>query len=165
MPGDAAMTGLQPRALALIAICALTGVPACAQTRAVDLQANPLDYIQVPCKIEGLTRDLRCVIDTAALQTSVSDHLLRPEKGDDRIQIFGATGETTVPTRKVIFSVGGQKFRGFCLLLKVDVRQQFDVLLGRDFLGLFGKVTIDFANRKLILEAPIPGQSPAGSTR
>jgi hypothetical protein len=127
--------------------------PTLAQTYTLPMQTNESGYVQVPCKIDGVSVPLRCVIDTGAVQTAVSSTILRPTKDDRKEQLFGATNQSIVPTRKVVFSVADKKFRGVCFLIIVDPRQEFDVLLGRDFLSIFSRVSFDFKNHVVILES------------
>jgi hypothetical protein len=140
--------------LVALALAASTAAGASERRAAytIPMVPNHFDYVQIPCRVEGVSAELRCVIDTAALQTSISDKVVRPDKGDERTQIFGATSSADVPSRKVVFTVAGQKYRATCFLLRVDPRQEFDVLLGRDFLAAFSKVTLDFNRRTVTLE-------------
>jgi hypothetical protein len=146
------------RTLALAALL-LAGLPASAQTLTVPMQAqNNQRYVIVACKIEGIDRDLRCMIDSGAAMTLVSNKLLKADGGGGTGATMVTTnGDASVSTKRVVYSIGGQKFGGACVLTALDPRMEllFDAVVGQDVLQLFGTVTFDFKNRTVILTRKI----------
>ena len=127
--------------------------PAYAQTYSVPMQAqNQQRYVIVACKIEGIERELRCMIDSGAAQSMVSNRILKAAGSGGSSNMVTPNGETLVFTRKVYFTIGTLKFSGVCILPPLDPRMQFDAVIGEDVLQLFAKVTLDFSRRMVIFE-------------
>jgi len=91
-------------------------------------------------------------LDTGASMTTVSDQILRPEKGDETMNMATATGITRVSRRRLAFSIAEFSSSHVCLLGHIDAALQIDVIVGQDFLRQFDSVTFDYARRRVIFE-------------
>lgn len=111
---------------------------------AVDLRH---EMVGISCRINGAKRWYRCVIDSGATYTVVSDRVVKAE--GPMIDMTTGNGVVRVHQCQVSLTIGDGLEVKTKALVQSRMVEGIDILIGQDVLRQFKNVTFDYENREV----------------
>jgi len=102
------------------------------------------------CRFKGDAHPRKCILDTGAAITFVSDRLVHPPPNANTLNVQTGSGMVKMPLAAVTLEFAGSSLTGQVFVGRIA--DDVDVLLGQDFLRRFQTVKIDYKTQTVTLE-------------
>ncbi len=118
------------------------------EATAIRMETPDGGMVAVSCKINGIARWYRCVIDSGATHTVISDRVLKAE--GPIVDLATGNGVIHVHQREVSLTIGDNlELKSKAFIEPNMVPQDIDILVGQDVLRQFRSVIFDYDKQQV----------------